>query len=323
MTDLSALGARSEGVWTRAAARTLLSRSQVDALVKTGAWQVPYRGVYADGGYDLTPEQLAYAAVFASDATDVPTRGRTAVKAVPCGRTAARLWGFPLVDDDDPATGATESLLEDVHTTTRPGTAVIAGSGARAIHRHHLSLVPGDLARHRSGLWLTSPLRTALDCAVLLPHEAAVCVLDHGLRVKAFTAAELQAALRQRYGWPGVRAQTRAVAAADGRAESPAETLARLLLLPVLPGLEPQVRLFDDRGSIVARFDLGDRALRLAVEVDGRRGHAGTQMVAKDRRRDRRTEALGWWTERATWYDIRRRQEELRARVVERTQRRR
>src|SRR5207253_2398666 len=109
----------------------------------------------------------------------------------------------------------------------------------------------------------------------------------------------------------GVRRFRAAVALADGRAEAPTETLARLLLLPVVPSLVPQVRILDRYGRIVARLDLGDEAAKLAVELDGKRGHSGDAMVAKDRRRDRRTEAYGWWTERGTWYDVRCRQPEF------------
>jgi hypothetical protein len=114
---------------------------------------------------------------------------------------------------------------------------------------------------------------------------------------------------------PALRA---AIAVADGRAESPAETLARLLLLPVLAGLVPQVELFDGAARLVARFDLGDPEVKLAVEADGTRGHAGTAMVAKDRRRDRRSEAQGWTTERVTWFELRREQAAVVRRMVQR-----
>lgn len=112
----------------------------------------------------------------------------------------------------------------------------------------------------------------------------------------------------------------RAAALADGRAESPHKTLLRLLLRPVLPALVPQVRLLDEAARIVARFDLADDEIKLAVEADGKRGHAGDGMVAKDRRRDWRSEQLGWTTERFTWFDTRRRQEETRLRVLARAE---
>jgi very-short-patch-repair endonuclease len=106
-------------------------------------------------------------------------------------------------------------------------------------------------------------------------------------------------------------------AAADGRAESPAESVVRLLLRPVLPGLVPQVRVRDAQGRVIARLDLGDEEIRFAVEADGKRGHAGGEMVAKDRRRDRRTEANGWRVERVTWHDSRVQPGKTRAWVAE------
>ncbi len=103
---------------------------------------------------------------------------------------------------------------------------------------------------------------------------------------------------------------------ADGRAEAPTETLARLLLLPVVPALRPQVELFDAQMRLVARFDPADGRVRFGVEADGRAGHARHRMVAKDRRRDRRTASFGWETERRTWYEMRCHPAELKARVA-------
>jgi hypothetical protein len=330
MPDLSSLGASTLGVWTRTQASELVSRGRIGSLVDSGAWQRVFRGVYADGGYELSAQQRAFAAVLATggSARPVPFRERPdgsrtgRLLAVACGRTAARVWGMPLIDDDDPATGGNERYVHDVHTWRGLGVsvlpAVLGEPRGHELRRHRLVLLDGDLVQHRSGLWLTAPVRTALDCVALLGHEAAVCVLDDGLHRGLFSRATLTAALRSREGWPGVRALTAAVLAADGRAESPNETVARLLLLPVLPELVPQVELRSREGRLVARFDLGDEAVRLAVDMDGKRGHAGTAMVAKDRARDRRTEPYGWWTERGTWWDVRRQREQFRARVVAR-----
>jgi hypothetical protein len=281
-----------------------------------------HRGVYADAGYVLSPEQRAFAAVLASGGADQPVEfgpprpdgsRRRRMRAVASGRTAARVWQLPLIDDDDPATGAAEHTLDDVavwhHGRQRHGPSI-------SLRRHHLRLGGDDIVCRPSGLYVMSPLRTALDCARLLPLDAAVCVLDDALHRELVTTAQLQLAVQARAGEPGVDALRRAVAAADGRAEAPSETLARLLLKPVVPGLEPQVELFDRSMRVVARFDLGDEELRLAVETDGRKAHSGDAMVAKDRRRDRRTSALGWWTERATWWDLRRGRQELLTRVA-------
>ena len=319
----SQLGDTSCGVWTRAQALRVLGVPEVDHLVATGVWQVAWAGVYADAGYELDAEQRAFAAVLACGGDGQPAafgppdpvtgNRRQRLVAVACGRTAARVWGLPLVDDEDPATGASERRFDEV----------AVWRSSREQRRQDRLLVPrrlrfgnGELVRRASGLWLTSPLRTLVDCARLLTHQAAVCALDDALRRQLVTMAQLDAAVAARRGLAGASALRRAVMLADGRAEAPSETLTRLLLLPVLPALRPQVELYDARGRLVARFDLADEEVQLAVEADGKAGHAGDRMVAKDRRRDRRTEVLGWSTERVTWFDVRRQQEATRARVI-------
>ena len=62
------------------------------------------------------------------------------------------------------------------------------------------------------------------------------------------------------------------------------------------------------------RVDLGVRALRLAVEADGRTYH-GEVSLARDREREHRT---GWSVERVTWWEVRCRPEAVRARVLRR-----
>jgi hypothetical protein len=333
------LGSQSLGVWPRADALTVYSRHVVQRLVVEGTWQSPFRGVYADGGYQLTAEQLAWAAVLSTGSTmgtgaEVPAAGRDGPQpsVVACGRDAARVWGLPLIDDDDPATGSAEHLHHDVHTAAGlarrvsnarplvdeelpPGS---ADEKRRILTPHRLDLTADDYVRRPSGLWVTTPLRTAWDCSFILKPEAHVCLLDRALQRALFTPADLLRAAISRAGVPGVRRFRAAIALADGRAEAPTETLARLLLLPVIPSLTPQVRVHDRYGRVVARLDLGDEHAKLAVELDGKRGHSGDAMVAKDRQRDRRTEVYGWWTERGTWYDVRVRQGEFVDRVVAR-----
>ena len=323
MTDLSTLGAASLGVWTRADALTLLTPGEIDALVRTGVWQTPWRGVYADGGCDLSAEQRALAACLASGGAGQPFpygppdpvtgKRRRRLRAVAAGRTAARVYRLPLIDDHDPATGAAEHLIDDGAVYRHLPTLT---SDGRSLNRRQLRLKPGEFMRRPGGRWVTSPARTLVDCAGLLTHEALVCALDHALHRDCDLLPKLVQAAAVRRGAVGAPALRHGLALADGRAESAAETLARLILLPVLPDLRPQVRLFDHAARLVARFDLGDEEIRLAVESDGQAGHAGERMVAKDQRRDLRTKSFGWSTERATWYDLRRRQDEFRARVV-------
>lgn len=317
MTDLSSLGDGTSGVWTRGQALRLLGPRQIDEMVRAGIWQVLWRGVYADGGFAPSPEQRGIAAVLATGGADQPVpakdgSGRDVLRAVASGRTAARVWGFALIDDDL-ATGAREHLLDDVTVGRRLPPQTCTG---RTLRPTCAPVRRGDVMRLDSGLWLTTPARTLLDVARVLSHEALVCAVDGALHRDQVALSDItsHAGRRGQLGAPALRT---ALAVADGRAESPAETLARLLLQPLLPGLEPQVELFDHAARLVARFDLGDRAVRFAVEADGKRGHAGAQMVAKDRRRDRVAEALGWTTERVTWFELRHDQQAFVRRVVE------
>jgi hypothetical protein len=315
------LGEATRGVWTRRAALTVLTRGRIQTRIDDGSWQVVWPGVYADAGHQLDAEQRGFAAVLASGGEGQPFAGprpgKRVLKAVASGRTAARIHGLPLVDDDDPATAANEHLLDDVAVryTAADLTAVQPDRSVRILTRHARVYRAAELTRRPSGLYISSPLRTIVDCAGLLGPDALVCAIDDALHRHLVTAEELARAVAARAWCADVVALRRAVGLADGRAESPAETLARLLLLPVVPGLVPQTRLLGERGRVLARFDLGDPHLRLAVEADGRAAHAG--MAARDHRRDRVSDRRGWRTERCVWFELRRQQVELRRRIVQ------
>ncbi len=289
-------------MWTRRAALAVCSRAVLRQELRTGAWQAPFPGVYADAGQVLTPRQLTFAAALAAGGSTRPT------DAVAVGRSAARLWNLPLIDDEDPATGARQRYEHDIHTPHGHGP--LRGT-EHLVRRRRLTLADGEVGRFESGIWATSAARTAYDCARLLSADALVCLLDAGVRERLFTVAELTELAATRRS----RRLAQALVRTDGRAESANETLARLLLLPVLPSLVPQVEVRDHLGRVTARHDLGDGPVRFAVEMDGKAGHSGDLMLARDQRRDWVSGTQRWWVERGTWYDVRRRQTEFVARV--------
>jgi very-short-patch-repair endonuclease len=322
MADCSGLGAATLGVWSRASALAVTTRGAIDDAVVRGEWQRPWPAVYADAGYVLDPEQRALAAVMASgDRCPAPLPDGTTslrLRAVAVGRTAARVWQMPLVDDDDPATGAREHLLDEVAVWQHGRTLRhVDGQGdARVLHRRRVAFAAGEVVQLPSGLWIASPARTLLDLAGRVDDGALVCAMDDALHRSLLSWPDLEACADRHASSRWCPRFRQAVRRSDARAESPGETLTRLLLLPVLPGLVPQVKVVDRAGRVLARLDLGDTDLELAVEFDGRRGHAGELMVAKDRRRDTVTKRQGWTTERLTWFEVRRRQRETRARMI-------
>lgn len=290
------LGLTKAGVWTAADARLAgLTPDQVRSRLSRGEWQAMRRGTYTDGGVDPDALMRASSAVQA-----VASTGRRVVAA---GRTAARVHGWPLVDDHDPATKRYEAAHDDL--------AVDAGRTIGAtLNARRLTLADEDVTSV-NGVPVLTPLRSVADLAVLLRPDALVCVLDHVLRTGDLTRAELDALAADRRWCPGAPALRAAVRRTDPRAESAHETLTRLVLLPALPGLVPQVPVYDDHGWQIARLDLGDRALRLGVESDGAMFHRGR--ATQDRRRDART---GWTIERCSWFETRCEPTQLRARVL-------
>lgn len=291
-----ALGAAMAGVWKHEdAAAAGLTSKQIRGRVARGEWQELRPGTYADGGVEPDAVMRASSAV---QAARTPRR-----HAIAAGRTAARMWGIPLVDDHDPATQRFEELEDDVCLTFGETTAA-------TLHSRRLVLTPGDAVFIR-GIPVLSLHRTLVDLADLLRPDALVCALDAVLYDGRVTRAVLDALAGDRRWCRGAPALREAVRLSDGGAESPHETLTRLLLKPHLPGLRSQVELFDHAMRPIARLDLGDEDLKLGVESDGAAYHRGR--AAEDRQRDYRT---GWTIERCSWFETRCRQTELTKRVV-------
>jgi hypothetical protein len=315
------------GVWDAAMARAVGFTPRQIRTRRTRDWQVLRRHTYAYGGVEPSPVMRAAAAVLVTGGELMPgelpegadaalqsvvaaqrerytDRARRRLHVVAAGRTAARIWGMPLVDDDDPATGRCEAEQDDV----------IRGAGVSTgatLTSRRSRLIVGDVVLC-NGVPVLSPRRTAVDLGVVLRPDALVAALDHALREGMVELDELAAAVSgDRRGRDGTLALRQALALVDPKAESPHESLTRLVLKPVLPGLESQVRIVDGRGRIIARLDLGDEALKLGVESDGAAYHRGR--AAADRKRDFRT---GWTIERVSWFETRRESEQLRQRVL-------
>jgi hypothetical protein len=290
------LGAETAGVWGTWAARAAgLTEDDIRGRRAAGEWQQLRKGTYADGGVEPDVFMRASSAV---QAACTPRRF-----AVAAGRTAARMWSIPLVDDHDPATRRFEARHDDVALTFGETT-------ARTLHSRQLELGADDVCLLR-GIPVLSLHRTLLDLPNVLRPDALVCALDHALHNAWVNEAELAELAESRAWCPGVISFRRALALTDPLAESPHETLTRLVLRPVLPGLRSQVQILDRGMRPIARLDLGDEELRLGVESDGAAYHRGR--AAEDRQRDYRT---GWTIERCSWFETRCRPEQLRARVV-------
>ncbi len=140
--------------------------------------------------------------------------------------SAAVLWGLPLYRFH-PAR---------VHMTTTPGGRISSGPDVF----RHIAPLPAQDVVVRDGIRVTSLSRTAFDVARTLPVEQALVILDAAERAMAARGREwdLDALESWRRAWQtrtdaaagarGIQRARRIGEFADGRAESPGESVSRL-----------------------------------------------------------------------------------------------
>jgi hypothetical protein len=157
-----------------------------------------------------------------------------------------------------------------------------------------------------NGQRVTTPLRTLLDLALVLPLPEAVAAADAVLHDGAVEEVRLRHVLGSRRG-RGARGPREVARLADGRAESVLESLARCAFaaagLPA-PELQREIRTAD-RDEFVARVDFCWPAAKLVVEVDGFTHHSDRLDFRRDRARTNALTQLGWRVLRFTWEDVR------------------
>lgn len=286
-TSSTGLVRRSEAIadgWTDAELRDRMRAGQLTRIRRGGY----VHGIDVDG---LTPEARHRLAVTLAR----PTLAAGVVSHV----SAAAWWDLPLTGAD----------LRRVHVTLPKSTRT--GRIAPERHDHSAELTPDEITEV-DGLPVTSVTRTLVDLARSGPATTAVVSADAALQRGLVTPASLRAALDGAKGWPGVNRARRALALADGRSESPGETLTRLALRTVAP-LDLQVDITDEVGRFVGRVDLAIEEAALLVEFDGRRkyvsqrrpGQSIDDAVLAEKHREDELRALGYGLVRVVWSDLR------------------
>lgn len=192
------------------------------------------------------------------------------------GRSAATVRGVELATAADPV---------EVLTLT----------GARVHRRAELDVRRARVhaADHESWheIRIARRERTAFDVASRGTLPSAVAALDQLLRAGQADELALARWVDGRHDHGVVQFRT-ALQMADGRAESPPESVLRVVL--ALAGIigEPQLVVHDHAG-FVARVDLGFARERLAVEYDGA-WHSDRFALTRDRERLNRLQRAGW-----------------------------
>ncbi|NJC63487.1 hypothetical protein HC028_03025 [Planosporangium flavigriseum] len=239
------------------------------ADLRSKAWQQVLRGIYADA--TITPTHgLRCLAV---TRFILPPGGAIA------GRSAAYLYGVPLVGADEPV-----DVLVPYGVDVRP-------AGVRA---HHTPVDSSDLRILRD-IPVTTPTRTCFDLAQWAAGLVeAVVMIDALASRRVVSVPELETYARERAGQRGWRRLLDAALLADAGAASPPESRLRVRL--VRAGLpRPQTQVVITRGGrFVARSDLGWPEYQVAVEYDGVWHAESSTQIHADRRRLNDIVATGW-----------------------------
>ncbi len=273
--------------------------SEIDSAVVRGALRAGdafrlRRGAYlVDGPRSPTPPDPAARRRVELARIEAVAR-QLAVGTVISHTSAALVWGLPLWSRPDM-----------VHVVQRhvPGRRKDAG-----VARHRTTLGADEVVV-RHGVPVTSLARTVLDCLRTLPARDGLVVADAALRAGA-DRDDLTRRLTETSGRGVVRARA-VVAAADGGAESPGESVTRFeLLRHGLPA--PRTQLVVPTRLGVFRADMGWEEWRLLVEFDGLvkygelSGGDPARVLFQEKRRQEAIEEEGWRVLRVTSPDLRR-----------------
>lgn len=205
--------------------------------------------------------------------------------------SAAALWGLPIPT----------KMIRTVWLTS-PG--VGGGYLRNGVRRCRGELSADDVAQVER-VRCTSLARTVTDLARMTTFEQGVMLADAALR-QGLKRAALADRIAAAAGWTGV-ARARAVAEfADGRAESPMESVTRVAISRVgVPMPELQRNIYDANGNWLARVDFCWDDVGLIGEYDGVDKYSmdsdqPASAVIAEKARDAKLRDAGWmvvhWT---------------------------
>jgi very-short-patch-repair endonuclease/predicted transcriptional regulator of viral defense system len=272
---IARLAARQHGVVSRAQLRSAgIGDGAIARRIQSCRLHRVHRGVYLVGH------------------TVAPSRAREMAAVLACGpravvshRTAAGLWA--LLSPDGPS--AVDVTVVDSWAQSRPGVKVHL---ARRLEKRDV--------RGLDGISITSPARTLLDLAAVVPPDAFERALAEAEARRLVRERDLTDVLSRNRGRRGAGVLRAFFVGQEAvlqrsRAERRLLSLVRAAALPA-PELNTRLGRFE--------VDFLWRAERLIVEVDGYAFHGGRAAFERDRRRDAELQAEGLKVMRVTWRQL-------------------
>lgn len=225
-----------------------LDADTIYRYLRSGAWRVIRRGVYAERAY-------VESITLPTDRQRLRDRAACAAITVPFVRshdTAALELDMGILLPRKPQT----------HVTRHP----VIGTHNKWGVKHHLAPYLDSQLAEANGFAVLGPARTAVDIAREHGRPYGVVAMDSA-RQMGVSVSELHEVLENMQHWPNRRQAQAAIDLSDAGAESVGESLTRDVLEEMgLTGIETQFEITD--GVRTARFDL--RVGRHIFEFDGR-----------------------------------------------------
>ncbi|MFL6080730.1 MAG: type IV toxin-antitoxin system AbiEi family antitoxin domain-containing protein [Ornithinibacter sp.] len=184
-----------------------ISPAVLRRMVREGLLRRVLKGVYVDAAAEDDLRMRARAVSLAVPSTAVVT-----------DRTAAWLHGVDVLRPGD------HLVPPPVEVFQAPGCTRVRTAANQGGER---TLSPQDIEEVH-GVRVTTPLRTALDLGRLTRRDQALSALDALLRLERFTQADLLTSVERFRRQRGVVQLRELAPLADGRAESPGESVLRL-----------------------------------------------------------------------------------------------
>ena len=276
------------------------SQDQIRRLLRRGDWASLRVGVHcaADVLAAAQTDPVRLHALHAAAGILVLRR-----RAVLSEASAAFLHSLPLVSGEP----ARVTLTADRGTgsTRHYQDLSIRVAGLPASHVHRVTGVP-----------VTTAARTVVDLARKLPFGDSVVLADAALHRGLTDEAQLERILVDCAAWPGIRKAARTVAFAEGRCETPLESLSRVLFASHgLPRPDTQQLILDASGRPVGRVDFLWTQEATVGEADGQLKYREPATLWHEKQREDRLRQLGFEVVRWGWDDVLHRPEQTAHRI--------
>ena len=227
--------------WPFVGSEALIGRQLPERTLRKSFEQL-YPGVYVPRDIEPTARQRAEAAWLWSK-----RRG------VVAGQSAAALLGAKWVDGRQPA--------ELIHDNRKLPRCLIVRTE---------TLSPGEVLEI-GAMKVTTPARTAFDVGRhTVERVQAIQRLDALANATGVKVVDVEAVMAAHPGARGLTRLRTVLPLVDGGAESPQETVARVVLIDAgLPAPQTQLEIFGEYGEFIARVDMAYEDVKVAIEYDG------------------------------------------------------